>query len=348
MKVGNFATEKNMQLSINIKLTWGVNLKRLFRKKRLKRVNNIDNLTEEHVGREQRFQVLAQAVISRMERVRSRSTIENYGTALRSFLMFAGNDVTIDDIDDYKIACYQRWLADRGVKQNTCSCYMRTLRSLMGQIDCKDDYKSRFKNVFTGNARTAKRAISEDDIRRLMGLRLSGKQEYVRDLFIFSFYAMGMPFVDLAFLKQSQLKDGYIEYERHKTGQRVRVKIEEPMQRIINRYARESTDYLFPILCSDDAPTAMREYKHALSLYNQNLQRLSKRAGLPHVASYVARHTWASIAYKQNVDLPVISKALGHTNTETTLTYIREIADSRVEEANSSVIQNITELLTVE
>ena len=53
------------------------------------------------------------------------------------------------------------------------------------------------------------------------------------------------------------------------------------------------------------------------------------------------RHTWASTAYAANVDLPVISKALGHTNPQTTLTYIREIDDQRLARANREIIKKI-------
>jgi len=156
---------------------------------------------------------------------------------------------------------------------------------------------------------------------------------------LFSFCALGMPFVDLAFLKKSQVKDGYIDYRRHKTGQHIRVKIEPLMQEIIDKYARKDGLYLFPILTSSNHEEAMREYERQRSRYNRLLGELSKRLNLPHLTSYVARHSWASIAYGQDVALPIITKAMGHTSTQTTLTYIREINDHRIEEANQRMIR---------
>jgi integrase len=66
-------------------------------------------------------------------------------------------------------------------------------------------------------------------------------------------------------------------------------------------------------------------------------------AGLAHrLTSYVARHSWASMAYHANIDLSVISKALGHTSPNTTLTYIREIDDQRIDQANHLLLNQIT------
>ena len=61
------------------------------------------------------------------------------------------------------------------------------------------------------------------------------------------------------------------------------------------------------------------------------------------LTSYVVRHTWASLAYSSNVELSVISKALGHANTKTTLVYIREIDDKQVADANRMIINSVSD-----
>ena len=79
-----------------------------------------------------------------------------------------------------------------------------------------------------------------------------------------------------------------------------------------------------------------------LNRYNRSLKTLARKSGLNlRITSYTARHTWASVAYSSNVCLPIISKALGHTNPQTTLTYIKEINDKRLEEANREIISRI-------
>jgi integrase/recombinase XerD len=62
-----------------------------------------------------------------------------------------------------------------------------------------------------------------------------------RDLFLFSFYAMGMPFIDVAHLKKSQIKDNVLTYYRQKTGTKVQVRVESCMQDIMASYTEEDT-----------------------------------------------------------------------------------------------------------
>ena len=334
-----------IHISFQVNIHWGSNWLRHKKTQLLAHKNN------------RKLADCAQQAMEELSQRRAKSTIDNYQTALRSLLTYAGKDISTEQIDVAMMEGYQRWLQLRGVSRNTSSCYMRSLRALLRHIDAEGEYKEAFKSVYTGNEKTEKRAITEEELKRLKSplptytpLQLprrgrDGKDSkeaamgMARDLFLFSFCALGMPFVDLAFLKKGQVKDGYIDYRRHKTGQHIRVKIEPLMQEIIDKYARKDGLYLFPILTHSNHEEAMREYERQRSRYNRLLGELSKKLNLPHLTSYVARHSWASIAYGQDVALPIITKAMGHTSTQTTLTYIREINDHRIEEANQRMIR---------
>uniref|UniRef100_UPI00359F6EAA phage integrase SAM-like domain-containing protein n=2 Tax=Prevotella heparinolytica TaxID=28113 RepID=UPI00359F6EAA len=59
----------------------------------------------------------------------SRSTAENYRTAVRSFVRFnSGRDVPLSALDAETLRRYERWLREGGVCPNTSSCYLRSLR----------------------------------------------------------------------------------------------------------------------------------------------------------------------------------------------------------------------------
>ena len=333
-----------IHISFLVNIHWGSNW--LHRK----------NKQQSKTIQKQRLEERAQEAMEELCQRRAKSTIDNYQTALRSLLTYAGKDISTEQIDVAMMEGYQRWLQLRGVSRNTSSCYMRSLRALLRHIDAEGEYKEAFKSVYTGNEKTEKRAITEEELKRLKsplhtynplqlpqrGREKTEKIERARDYFLFSFCSMGMPFIDLAFLRKAQVKDGYIEYRRHKTGQHIRVKIEPLMQEIIDKYARKDGLYLFPILTHSNHEEAMREYERQRSRYNRLLGELSRKLNLPHLTSYVARHSWASIAYGQDVALPIITKAMGHTSTQTTLTYIREINDHRIEEANQRMIRPLT------
>ncbi|AVM58613.1 recombinase [Bacteroides heparinolyticus] len=289
----------------------------------------------------------------------SRSTADNYRTAVRSFVRFnSGRDVPLSALDAETLRRYERWLREGGVCPNTSSCYMRSLRAIYNKAAAKRLVKDRapFKGLFTGNERTVKRSIGAEEMRRLVLTPFpppcgGGKEKEAApapgasalDLFLFSFYAMGMPFTDLAHLRKRQVKDGVLTYRRRKTGRQVRVKLEKCMLEILGRYKAEGTDYLFPILYKvKDGRICPVSYPCALNRYNRSLKQLARQAGIGvNLTSYVARHSWASIAYEHGVGLPVISKALGHTDTKTTLIYIEGIKDERLAEANRELLERI-------
>lgn len=270
------------------------------------------------------------------------SRMANYLTAMRSFTIAEGV-LPLCKISPAVIADYQQWMRERGISANTASCYNRTLRAMYNNAVSRGLTKDHqpFKDCFTGRARTRKRAIDEDSIRvlRQADLHDQADMRLARDLFLFSFYAMGMPFVDMAYLRKSQVVDGTLSYHRHKTLQLVTVPLCHDALHIINIYAAKSPSaYVFPIISSTREPTAYHEYLAKLNWYNRALKRLGKAVGITHpLSSYTMRHSWASIAYRMGVPLPVISQALGHTRPDTTMVYIRSIDDTLLRQGNEAV-----------
>lgn len=283
-----------------------------------------------------------EAEACRMRRDGRHKTAANYLTAARSLTAFAGRaDWHFADLTAAMLDEYQRWLIAHGVAMNTISAYMRSLRTLYNRA-CGGTADSPFGSVYTGRAMTAKRSAAAQDIRRLKALVLRPKSPLAlaRDLFLFSFYAMGMPFADMARLSRAQISGGMINYARQKTSQRVSVCIEPCMQTIIDRYADNASDLVFPMLRGVPPRTVYRIYSNRLRAYNYALARLSDMVGATRrLSSYVARHTWASQAYQNGIDLRLIGKAMGHTKPSTTLVYIRTLFDPSLADANRSMIQ---------
>ena len=284
------------------------------------------------------FITTAHGVVEKMKGTRSESTLANYSTAIRSLAIFLKDHPQQTQLDEQLLSAYQFWLQQKGVCLNTASCYIRSLRAIYNQLAGNTLI---FNNAFTGGTRTRKRSLSVEDVKKLKALNLKGlpQLEMARDLFLFSIYALGMPFVDIAFLKKGNVQFDSICYMRHKTNQPVFVPLEPCMKDIIRKYQHSGTDYVFPILTTKEQQRAYLQYQNKLNSYNRLLKKLSSLAGLNvNLSSYVVRHTWASLAYSSNVELNVISKALGHTNTNTTQIYIRELEDYRLKEANHVVL----------
>jgi site-specific recombinase XerD len=266
-------------------------------------------------------------------------TAGTYVNARRSFSKFlSGNDIRFNQVDANLIKQYEMWLKNNGLRLNTVSFYMRIMRAVYNKAveQGLTAQNNPFRQVYTGIEKTIKRAVDEDAIKCLSHLSLPQKGlAFARDMFMLGVYARGMAFVDLANLKKINLRDGYLTYCRHKTRQRLSVRVEPCIQRIIDRHPVEG-EYLLPIL------TGTVGYSSALRLQNGRLQRISKMLGLSTpLSTYVARHSWASLAKRSGVSLQVISEGMGHDNEATTRIYLASLDRSVIDDANAMLLSKL-------
>lgn len=271
-------------------------------------------------------------------------TAETYRAALNSFRHFShGRDIALCDITQGVAGDYQIWLRRRGVGDNTVSFYMRILRAVYNRAvdEGLADDRHPFRHVYTGIAKTVKRAVSLDTLRRIRHLDLSRRPalEYARDMFIMSFCLRGMSFVDMALLKNSDLCGGMLYYRRRKTGRMLSVAWTSEMQAIVDRHrGRESSEYLLPIIRGRyrDVRTAARNAGYNI---NRSLKRIAAIIGLDTpLTMYVARHSWATLARNQGVPLTLISEGMGHSSEKTTRIYLASIDTAELDRANSRLI----------
>jgi len=269
------------------------------------------------------------------------ATARHYVAAAASLLEYLGKaDITMAAVSLHTIEGYNARLRARGLCPNTISFYNRNLRALFNRV--KPGWGTMlFTHVFTGNDSTHKRAVSVEVVRTLRAqVNLRSREQLARDLFLFSVYACGISFVDLVYLKPENLQDGHLIYTRRKTGRQIIVKVTPAMQEILARYAPQSHGYLFPFL--EDTLSALQNYGRyccALTQYNRCLKGL----GLS-LTSYVARHTWASVAYREaGSPISVISAVLGHGSERTTRIYLAELDHRKVEVLQEEVQKILTD-----
>lgn len=244
---------------------------------------------------------------------------------------------------------YEAYLKASGIVMNTISFYMRILRAVYNRAVEKGIVEQRnpFRHVYTGIDKTVKRALALKEIRKIKELDLTfyPALDFARDMFLFSFYTRGMSFVDMAYLQKSDLKNGVLVYRRRKTGQQLSVKWEECMQAIVDKYkVRVMPDwpYLLPIITVMDAKKVRKQYKNSLYAVNLNLKRVAARIGLSiPLTTYVARHSWASIARNKNIPLAVISEAMGHDSELTTQIYLASLECSVIDNANTLILKDL-------
>lgn len=289
-------------------------------------------------------------VIVQLKRLSKKRTAENYTATLNSFLRFREyKDILMDEISSDLIMEYEAYLKAKGIAMNTVSFYMRILRAVYNRAVEKGitEQRNPFRHVYTGIDKTVKRAVTMSYIRKMKDLDLTHHwaMAFARDMFMFSFYTRGMSFVDMAYLKKSDLKNGVLIYRRRKTGQQLSIKWERCMQEIVDRYSSpvmRDTPYLLPIITVRDIEKARRQYKNKLYMINFYLKRVAHRIGLAMpMTTYVARHSWASIAKSKNIPISVISEGMGHDSEATTQIYLASLEGSVIDKANSLILKDL-------
>jgi len=293
-------------------------------------------------------------------------TARAYRTASRGLALFAGKDrFSLADIRPSLLKQFQDDLMGRGKSMNTISFYMRNLRAIYNHalrerlVD--NPRQNPFERVYTGVEQTRKRALSKEDMALLTrDLSFSDHKFDKREnlealvaaqrLFLFSFHARGMSFVDVAFLKKTDISDNILTYRRRKTGQLLEMNVTPEMYQIINSFSKETQDspYLFPII-KVPGVDEYQQYETALKTQNKRLKQLAKHYHLSgsnfHLSTHVARHTWASLAKELNYPLAVISEGLGHTSEKTTSIYLASFDRTVLDNMNRRISKEVKKII---
>ena len=290
-------------------------------------------------------------ICSRLETAGKLSTCRNYRNTYRSFSKFEGeNSFMMQDLSPELLFQYNCYLYNSGSVRNTVSFYNRILRAVYNRAAKEGivPYENRlFADVYTGIDKTSKRALDLMSLQQIVSLDLSAEPElaFTRDLFLFSIYARGMCFVDMAHLTHDNicLKKGEIDYVRSKTGQRLCVKLEPCMVAIIERYYRLCYDnYVFPIIQNGDPARAFKDYEYQLQRHNLLLKEIGARCHIPfQLSTLTARHSWATMARNADVPISVISAGMGHTSEKTTRIYLADLDQGLIDAANRTVIDRL-------
>ena len=280
----------------------------------------------------------------RKEQLGSMRTADTYRSASRRLASFlGGKQLMVDEVTSSLAEEYEGYLKREGMTLNSVSFYLRILRAAYNEavreglaVDTKP-----FAKVYTGVARTSKRALSIDSIRKIFSAKVKNdRQRFARDLFMFSFLTRGMSFVDMAHLTKENLKGNILTYRRRKTGQTISVLWLSCMQDIVDRYPSLDGRHLLGILDENSEPLETQYRKCQMSV-NYMLKNLCREIGAgDNVTMYSARHSWASIAKELDIPVAVISDGMGHDSVVTTQIYLNTIS-SRIDIANAKVISSI-------
>lgn len=297
-----------------------------------------------------------ESIIAKLKNNGKIRTSETYRSTLSSFKKFLASqaskdgkrneeDIMLDCITSETMEEYEAWHKNKGVAPNTISFYTRILRAVYNRAVENDIIENRnpFRHVYTGVDKTVKRALPLAVIKKIktLDLSLTPGLDYARDMFLMSFYLRGMSFIDMAFLRKSDLRNGYITYRRRKTGQQLIIEWTKEMQIILDKYPENKSSYLLPVI-RNSGVNERCIYRNTGYNINHNLKRIAEMVDVTiPLTLYVARHSWASAAKAKGIPLSVISEGMGHDSEATTQIYLASLDTAVVDRANSLILKSL-------
>lgn len=268
-----------------------------------------------------------------------------YQSTRSSLAKYIGKkEIKISQVNYGFVNHYRDYLSENGATENTIGYYLRNFKALYN-LAVRDgivspcDYP--FKKICTRPCKTVKRALDREQMIKLTSLSLQPHSELKRslDLFLFGFYAQGMAFVDIAYLKWKNFSGNLIIYRRHKSKQLIQIDITPQIRSIINEHGNSmcnADEYVFPIIKA--GINEYQQYRTALGRTNRHLKKISGKLNIhPSLTTYTARHTWATLAREYGAPVSAISVGLGHTKEEMTLVYLKELDLTHLHQINKMV-----------
>lgn len=227
-----------------------------------------------------------------------------YESGINSFVDRIGKDYAINTITDKDI---QDWIDSLPLGDVTKHNYLRVVKYVL-----KHALKAKLITTYPGEniqikfPESQRQFLSKEEIQIVANIEFD--RPAVQDAFLFSCFT-GLRMADIMSLEWSNIKNGYLHFTQHKTGQSERIKLSDTAKDILSRQERSSRKIF-------DLPTR----KHLFKAIN----RLMEQANLgKKVTFHCARHTFATQLIENGAELLTVQKLMGHRDIRSTMIYTK-------------------------
>lgn len=285
---------------------------------------------------------------------KSQRTREIYQVTIKKVLAFDSHaeSLSFEMVSKDWLSRFEAWLGSEAggcPSVNARSIHLRNVRAVFNDaIDNGVTAWYPFRTFKVKTEATKKRAVAVEVLRSLFSYPVTWQEQYV-DAFKLSFCLIGINLVDLLALNADQLVDGRLSYRRSKTGRLYDIKVEPEAAALIEKYhgrlgrlvswgesRKHYTTFTYQMCrgLKSIGSTVMEWRTDELGVYRE-VEVF--RPAFPMLSSYVARHSWATIAASLDVPKDVIAHALGHGGSCVTDIYI-DFDLRKVDDANRRVL----------
>lgn len=270
-----------------------------------------------------------------IEQNRSQKTIANYDHYLSRLLDYAGDDITIKDIDAELIRKWRLWLNRLGtntsdeLQKSTSNYHLIALRSFL-KFCAKRDIPALTADKIE-LARTKRKQVTflnPEELNRMFAQPDLGTPQGLRDRAILELlFSSGLRVSELVGLDKDHINLKRREFTVRGKGQKDRpIFISPQAADWVQKYldARQDTTKPLFIRYSGSKKVDLSGNFHRLSA--RSVQRLvahyALMAGITkHVSPHTLRHSYATDLLMNGADLRSVQALLGHSNISTTQIY---------------------------
>lgn len=282
------------------------------------------------------------------------SSYNRYNGILKEFLEWVDKnhkDLTIDDLTKDILKEYMDYLFNQTTthkithqkvkpENNTIINKIKVILVIIHYLD-NDELYNQLHNVTKGikthNQDENQIYLTEDEIQRIYDLKLEGKEEIARDLFIFQL-SSGQRYSDIEKLSGKSLKE-YIKGDivaiaQQKTKTKVAFPIDDKAKAILEKY-----DYTLPQMTTQNVNKHLKKIGEKAEL-NTPCNNVELRGGDVYeytcakwqlLTTHCSRRSFISNAIKQNIDSSIIRKVSGHKSLNAFNKYNRINSEEAVE-----------------
>ncbi len=209
-------------------------------------------------------------------------------------------------------------MLQRGVKPNSISVYMRSIRTICN-LAINRDYATvswyPFRKFKIKRQKTVPRVMTMQEIKNYFSLELPSTSTYYHSWLVgkLIFMLRGINIVDLLNLKPSNIVTGRIIYKRFKTGKMYSIKISPEIQEILNQFTPNNT--LLGLLKDEDliGERMIHARLQKQKVINSHLKKVGALIGcVEPITTYVFRYSYANASKQLGYSKDMIAEALGH------------------------------------
>jgi integrase/recombinase XerD len=277
-----------------------------------------------------------------------------YLTAYTGLKRVMNLEITFRDLKLHHLIEAETQLLKNGVKPNTLSLYMRTLRAICNKailLELVDQSWYPFFRYKIKKGKSTPRVLSLGDMQRYFALDIPENHPHFRSYSIgkLIFLLRGINLKDLVKLTKENVRSGRICYERSKTKTLYDIGLTEEIHELLKvlhqggKTLVGAMDSEAQLIDSDNA--VLRKYNQYLHVVNNHLRKLGEQLKFEtRLSTYVMRYSYANIARSLGISVEEISYLLGHKSSAHAVTeiYLTAYDADKLDELNSRIIDAVT------